>query len=125
MHQCMPEGIATSLQVCAADLARWNKSTFGHVSKQIQNKRKALNALVLQDRNGSMGKEINRFRREINDLLDCEETCIRGQEYYGMAKGIATQSFSIPKLFRGERKIQLVAFGMRMGTDEIQMRALQ
>lgn len=24
LHQCMPEGIATSLQVCAAGLARWN-----------------------------------------------------------------------------------------------------
>ena len=73
MHQCTPEGIATSLQVCAVDLARWNKSTFGHVPKQIQNKRKALNALVLQDSNSSMGKEINRLRKEINDLLDCEE----------------------------------------------------
>ena len=39
---------------------------------------------------------------------------IRGQEYYGMAKGIATQSFFIPKLLRGERKIQLIAFGMRI-----------
>ncbi|KAK9986453.1 hypothetical protein SO802_031404 [Lithocarpus litseifolius] len=56
------------------DLARWNKSVFGYVPKQIQNKRKALNALTLQDSAGIMGNEINSLRREINDLLDCEET---------------------------------------------------
>ena len=42
--------------------------------KQIQSKRKALNDLSLHDRNGIMGKEINSLQREINDLLDCEET---------------------------------------------------
>ena len=50
---------------------------------------------------------------------------IKVQGYYGMAKGITTQSFSIPKRLKGKRKIQLVAFGIRMGTDVIQMRALQ
>ena len=74
LHQCKPKGIDTSLQVCVADLARWNQSTFGHVPKQIQSKRKLLNELIPQDKNGIMGKEINRLRREINDLLDCEET---------------------------------------------------
>ncbi|XP_075658987.1 uncharacterized protein LOC142628835 [Castanea sativa] len=73
LHQGTPEGIAASLQSCAADLARWNKSVFGYVPKQIQNKRKVLNAWTLQDRDGIMGKEINSLRREINDLLDCEE----------------------------------------------------
>ena len=61
------------LQNCVAYLMRWNASVFGHISKQIHNKRKALNAMVLQDRNGMMGKEINRMKSEINDLLDSEE----------------------------------------------------
>ncbi|KAL0011423.1 hypothetical protein SO802_006531 [Lithocarpus litseifolius] len=74
LHQGTPGGITSSLQNCATDLERWNKSVFGFVPKQIQSKRKALNDLTLQDRNGVMGKEINSLRREINDLLDCEET---------------------------------------------------
>ena len=73
LHQGTLEGIATCIQNCATDLARWNKSVFGYVPKQIQSKRKALNVLTLQDRNRSKGKEINSLRREINDLLDCEE----------------------------------------------------
>ena len=62
-----------SLQNVAADLVRWNALVFRYIPKQIQNKWKELNALVLQDRNGVMGKEINRLRSEINDLLDSEE----------------------------------------------------
>ena len=46
---------------------------FGHVPKLIQNKRKTINALVLRDRDGSLGSEINRVRKENNDLLDNEE----------------------------------------------------
>ena len=46
---------------------------FGHVPKLIQNKQKTLNALVLRDRDGSLGSEINNVRKEINDLLDSEE----------------------------------------------------
>ena len=46
---------------------------FGHVPKLIQNKQKTLNALVLRDRDGSLGSEINSVRKEINDLLDSEE----------------------------------------------------
>ena len=33
-----------------------------------------LNVLTIQDRDGIMGKEINNLRKEINDLLDSEET---------------------------------------------------
>ena len=73
LHQGTPKGIVTCLQNYAADLVRWNKSVFGYVPKQIQSKRKALNELILQDRNRIMGKEINSLRREIKDLLDCEE----------------------------------------------------
>ena len=56
-----------------ADLLRWNKSVFGHVPKQIQNKRRALNDLVLRDKDGNLGSEINKLRKEINVLLDSEE----------------------------------------------------
>ena len=73
LHHGTLSSIATCLQNCAADLERWNKSIFGYVLKQIQCKRKALNDLTLQDRNGVMGKEINSLRREINNLLDYEE----------------------------------------------------
>ena len=74
MHQGTPRGIVTSFQNYAVDLERWNKSVFGYMPKQIQSKRKALNDLSLHDRNRIMGKEINSLQREINDLLDCEET---------------------------------------------------
>ena len=73
LNQNTPEGVVASLQNVATDLVRWNASIFGYIPKQIQNKQKELNALVLQDRNGVMGKEINRLRSEINDLLDREE----------------------------------------------------
>lgn len=53
---------------------------FGHVPKQIQihtqkkkKTQKALNALYLRDRDGSLGQEINMLRTETNDLLDSEE----------------------------------------------------
>ena len=41
---------------------------------KIQSKRKALNDLTIQDRDGIIGKEINSIRKEINNLLDSEET---------------------------------------------------
>ena len=49
---------------------------------------------------------------------------IRGKKFFGMVKEIVTQSFFIQRLRRGERKILLVAYGMRMGIGVIQMRAL-
>ena len=74
MHGGTPGSISSGLQSCAAKLEKWNKAMFGYVPKQIQSKRKALNELTLQDRDGVLGKEINSLRKEINDLLDCEET---------------------------------------------------
>ena len=74
LHKGIPDSISSSLQSCAAELEKWNKAVFGYVPKQIQSKRKALNELTLQDRDRVMGKEINSLRKEINDLLDCEET---------------------------------------------------
>ena len=68
-----PSSVVDRLKRCVADLLRWNKSVFGHVPKQIQNKRRALNDLVLRDRDGNLGSEINKLRKEINVLLDSEE----------------------------------------------------
>ena len=74
LHMGTPDSISSSLQSYVAELEKWNKAVFGYVPKQIQSKRKALNELTLQDRDGVMGKEINSLRKKINDLLDCEET---------------------------------------------------
>ena len=62
--------IVAGLKRCADKLSRWNRTVFGHVPRQIQKKRNVLNDLVLRDQNG---KEINKIRKEINELLDCEE----------------------------------------------------
>ena len=51
LNQNTPEGVVASLQNVATDLVRWNALVFGYIPKQIQNKWKELNALVLQDRN--------------------------------------------------------------------------
>ena len=67
------DGIAVGFKHCANDSSRWNRSVFGHVLRQIQNKRKILSDLVLMDQNRSNGSEINKIRKEINDLKDCEE----------------------------------------------------
>ena len=62
--------IVAGLKRCADKLSRWNRTVFGHVPRQIQKKRNVLNDLVLRDQNG---REINKIRKEINELLDCEE----------------------------------------------------
>lgn len=69
-----PEGVATNLQRYACDLVAWNKNMVGNISKKITEKRKTLNSLTTQDYGGSLGSEINQIRREINDLIDSEET---------------------------------------------------
>ncbi|XP_050252314.1 uncharacterized protein LOC126698852 [Quercus robur] len=68
-----PNGMVAGLKQCADDLSRWNGEVLGRVPRQIQNKRRVLNELVLRDHDGSNGFEINKIRKEINDLLDCEE----------------------------------------------------
>ncbi|KAL0008623.1 hypothetical protein SO802_010125 [Lithocarpus litseifolius] len=65
--------IVAGLKRCADDLSKWNRTVFGHVPRQIQKKRNVLNDLVLRDQNGRNGREINKIRKEINELLDCEE----------------------------------------------------
>ena len=68
-----PSDIVAGLKRCADELSRWNRTVFGHVPRQIQKKRNVLNDLVLRDQNGRNGREINKIRKEINELLDCEE----------------------------------------------------
>ena len=43
-----------------------------HLKADLEQAERA-ECLGLQDRNGVMGKEINKLRSEINDLLDSEE----------------------------------------------------
>ncbi|XP_023912492.1 uncharacterized protein LOC112024084 [Quercus suber] len=68
-----PCDIVASLKRCVDDLSKWNKAVFGNVPRQIQKKRNVLNDLVLKDQNGRNGREINKIRKEINELLDCKE----------------------------------------------------
>ena len=56
------EGMASGLMLCAYELALWNSSTLGQLLKLIQMKRKK------QDKDGSLGVEINKVRKEINEL---------------------------------------------------------
>jgi len=48
----------------------------GNIPKKILEKKRALTSLTIEDR-GTRGAEVNQFRREINDLLDSEETIWR------------------------------------------------
>ena len=68
-----PSDMALRLKQCAMELSKWNLYAFGTVPKKIQEKRRSLSNLVQRDRNGSLGREINVLRKEINDLLDSEE----------------------------------------------------
>ena len=75
-----PSDIVAGLKKCAGELSKWNLLVFSHVPRQIQKKRNVLNDLVLRDQNGRNGREINKIRKEINELLDCEEVmCWRSQ----------------------------------------------
>ena len=73
----MPEGIASNLKRCAIALANWYQNVVGNISKQIQEKRRALNSLTMDDQQGTRGPDINQLRKEINDLLDSEKTIWR------------------------------------------------
>ncbi|XP_030923509.1 uncharacterized protein LOC115950456 [Quercus lobata] len=68
-----PSGIAARLRNCAKNLSKWNKTVFGQIPKKIKEKRETLNYLVSRDKDGSLGGDINKLRKEINELLDSEE----------------------------------------------------
>ena len=67
------EGMASGLKLCASKIDLWNSSTFEQIPKLIQEKRKLLSSMTQQDKDGSLGVEINKVRKEINGLLDDEE----------------------------------------------------
>ena len=71
-----PDGIASNLQRCEIALTNWNRNVVGNIPKKIQEKKRALNSLSMIDR-GTRGAEVNQLKREINELLDCEETIWR------------------------------------------------
>ena len=54
-----PNGIASALSACAADLKAWSSTAFGQIPKVIQEKRKKLCDLIQLDKDGSLGEEIN------------------------------------------------------------------
>ena len=68
-----PNGIAARLSSCAEKLSSWNKRVFGLIPKKIQKKKETLNELACRDKDGSLGREINAIRKEINELLESEE----------------------------------------------------
>lgn len=47
---------------------------YGNIPKKIQEKKKLLIELTKSDKDGHNGKELNKLRKEINELLDGEET---------------------------------------------------
>lgn len=64
---------AEGLKQCASALTSWSKSTFGQIPKKIKEKKEALGILTENDDDKKNGAEINRLRKEINELLDEEE----------------------------------------------------
>lgn len=108
-------GLTNGLKHCAAALTKWNNVVFGKIPKKIQEKKKALNVLIIQD------KEREKDRKSISwgrKLMNCRITrkCggCKGLESNGWEKKIAIQKFSTTELLRGERKIQLLGCGMKM-----------
>ncbi|XP_023873870.2 uncharacterized protein LOC111986468 [Quercus suber] len=68
------EGIVANLSLCDSELSNWSKEVIGNIPRKIQEKRKLLHTLTVQDRDGSHSAEINELRKELNSLLDSEET---------------------------------------------------
>ena len=66
--------MAANLKNYASKLSKWNSTVNRKIAKKIQAKRNALNMLTHQGNKEEASTEINRLRREINDLLDREET---------------------------------------------------
>ena len=69
-----PAGIVEGLKCCEATLTSWSSEMYGNIPKKIQEKKKLLTELTYRDKDGQHGKEINMLRKEINELLDGEET---------------------------------------------------
>nr|XP_023875744.1 uncharacterized protein LOC111988195 [Quercus suber] len=69
-----PGDIAANLQLVASELSAWSKEVFGNIPKRIKEKREALHSLTELDCDGSHCDAINELRKELNELLDSEET---------------------------------------------------
>ena len=68
-----PSGLAARLKQCSSALSSWSMGVYGHIPKKIEEKKKYLQKLTVQDRGGQNGVEINKLKEEINELLDGEE----------------------------------------------------
>ena len=66
--------MAANLKNSASELSKWISAIYAQLAKKIQTKRNAINTLTLQVNMGEMSLKINKLRREINELLDDEET---------------------------------------------------
>ncbi|XP_050290428.1 uncharacterized protein LOC126728679 [Quercus robur] len=66
-------GLVEGIKDCASRLGGWNRFDLGHIPRNIQEKRKSLQAMIQADLDGSNGEEIDRLSKEINELLDVEE----------------------------------------------------
>ena len=66
--------MAANLKNSASELSKWNSAVYGQLAKKTQTKGIAINTLSLQVNMGEMSLKINKLRREINELLDDEET---------------------------------------------------
>ena len=58
-------------------MASWNQNVVGNIPKKIAKKRRVLNSITTIDQQSNRGAKINQLRKEINDLLDSEETIWR------------------------------------------------
>ena len=67
------DGLCEGLKQCASTLTSWSKSNFGRISKRIKEKKEALGRLIEHNDDRQNGVEINRLRKEVNELLDEEE----------------------------------------------------
>ena len=77
LNRGTPNGLCEGLKQCALALTSWSKSTFGRIPKRIKEKKKALGRLIEHDDDGQNGVEINRQRKEVNELLDEEEVWLQ------------------------------------------------
>ena len=66
-------GFAARLKQCSSALSSWSMGVYGNIPKEIEEKKKYLHKLTMQDKEGQNGAEINSLKKEINELLDGEE----------------------------------------------------
>lgn len=72
-NRSTPNGLVEGLKQCASALTAQSKSTFRRIPKRIKEKKEVLGRLIENDVDGQNGAEINKLRKEINELLDEEE----------------------------------------------------